>query len=771
MVRALTFRRALVGSAAITAAMLVVLVFKPGGEQTSLVTINDTVQAIAPAIAAVACFAAARRSPLGGWRRGWRLLGWSALSWCAGQVVWTWYEMVRHIEAPFPSAADVGYLGAVPLAIAAVLAFPVHTGAPRFRAIVDGLITASGVLQVSWATVLGPTYRAADGSLLEQVIALAYPASDTAVLVVLLMTVTRVRAERRTAIWLVVGGLAALAMADGSFAYLAVNDSYGTGAVTDIGWISGYLLIALGAHRVVTDHRYTDSQKPEDRYRLLPAILPFAAVVGLIAVVATQAVQGEPLEGFLLWNALVTGILVVVRQIVVITENARLTQSLESTVSELAVQATHDGLTGLMNRRLLVEHLSQELAATRPDDDMVAVLFIDLDRFKVINDSLGHDAGDSALLAVVAPHRARRRGRRGRPLRRRRVRRGGPGARQRRRPRAGRPHRRHHPAPLRIGSADLFVTGSIGLAVTKDRTVAPGTLIRDADLAMYVAKERGRARVEQFDVALRARPLDRLDIEAALHHAVERDEFVVLLQPIVDLSTGALVAVEALVRWEHPTRGLLAPEDFLDAAEETGVVVAMGARVLDLACLATGQLAERIGHMPALMVNVSARQLDQGDLPNLVRRTLKRHGMTCEQLCLEVTEGVIASAEATVGVLLELRAMGVGLAVDDFGTGYSSLSHLRRLPVGTLKIDKSFVRALGGDDGATQIVAAITHMARALGMTVVAEGVETHEQLAELQALGCARGQGYLIGRPGTPDDLAVGWPTSGAGSSTTASP
>ena len=265
---------------------------------------------------------------------------------------------------------------------------------------------------------------------------------------------------------------------------------------------------------------------------------------------------------------------------------------------------------------------------------------------------------------------------------------------------------------------------------------------------MYVAKERGRARVELFDVALRARPLDRLDIEAALHHAVERDEFFVLLQPIVDLSSGDLVAVEALVRWAHPTRGLLAPEDFLDAAEETGVVVAMGTRVLDLACLATRQLAARVGHLPVLMVNVSARQLDQGDLPNLVRRTLGRHGMAFEDLCLEVTEGVIASAEATVGVLLELRSMGIGLAVDDFGTGYSSLSHLRRLPVGTLKIDKSFVRALGGDDGATQIVAAITHMARALGMTVVAEGVETHEQLAELQALGCRAGRATSSAAP-----------------------
>ena len=306
--------------------------------------------------------------------------------------------------------------------------------------------------------------------------------------------------------------------------------------------------------------------------------------------------------------------------------------------------------------------------------------------------------------------------------------------------------------------------------MTADANAAPGTLIRDADLAMYVAKERGRARVELFDVALRARPLDRLDIEAALHHAVERDEFFVLLQPIVDLSSGDLVAVEALVRWAHPTRGLLAPEDFLDAAEETGVIVAMGTRVLDLACSARRRLAARVGPLAGLMVNVSARQLDQGDLPNLVRRTLGRHGMASERLCLEVTE---ASSRRRGDRRHADRAAVDGRRARDRRLRHRLLVAEPPPPpaVGTLKIDKSFVRGPGGDDGATQIVAAITHMARALGMTVVAEGVETHEQLAELQALGCARGQGYLIGRPGTPDEIPARWPVSGAGSPATTSP
>ena len=322
-----------------TAAMLFVLVVQPGGEHASLVMINDIVQAIAPVIAAVVCFAAARRSSPGGWRAGWWLLGLSALSWCAGQIVWTWYEMVRGIEAPFPSAADLGYLGPVPLG-SPPSSRSRSTPARWFRAIVDGLILALGVLQVSWAAVLGPTFRNGDGSILEQVIALAYPATDTAVLVVLLVTLTRGRQG---------GGRPS---GRGRRAGRARHRR------RLVRLPCGERLLRLGR-----DHRHRlDLRLPADRAartrssptirprapaggrppRRLHAMLPFVSVLALVAVIAVRT-PGRRSTGFLLWNAIATALLVVARQLVVIAENAGPTRSLESTVRELGCRRPTTG--------------------------------------------------------------------------------------------------------------------------------------------------------------------------------------------------------------------------------------------------------------------------------------------------------------------------------------------------------------------------------------------------------------------------------------------
>jgi diguanylate cyclase (GGDEF)-like protein/PAS domain S-box-containing protein len=434
---------------------------------------------------------------------------------------------------------------------------------------------------------------------------------------------------------------------------------------------------------------------------------------------------------------------------------------------ELAHRARHDALTGLHTRGPFVELLASTIGRAGPESP-VALLFVDLDRFKVINDSLGHDAGDDVLTVVASRFMAAI---------------AGSGA-------VGRfggdefvavlaagldeaepddvtpaapldpvdlAHRllRSVRRPMTIGGREVFLSCSIGVATTDQPTTTPDALIRDADVAMYAAKERGRNCVEVFGPGLRGPSVDRLDMESELHRGAARGEFLVLYQPVFDLSTGAVSGFEGLVRWQHPTRGLLLPDEFLQAAEDTGLIVQIGAHIIRTACTDFAAL-RRAGHAADVMINLSARQLAEPDIVETIERAVREAHLPTSGVCFEVTEGVIIDAETPVAALRTLRGLGYRLAVDDFGTGYASLTHLRRLPITALKVDKSFVAGLGEDDGATAIVAAITHMARALGISVVAEGIETHEQVAELRAVGCPYGQGYLLGPPVRADRLVT---------------
>ena len=457
----------------------------------------------------------------------------------------------------------------------------------------------------------------------------------------------------------------------------------------------------------------------------------------------------------------------------------------------LAHQATHDPLTGLPNRSLLIERLDRALIRARRHHRRVAVLFLDLDHFKVVNDSLGHSLGDRLLVAIS--ERLALALRPGDTV----ARFGGDEfvvlcedvldqadavsvAERVDRAISGR---------FVVDDTEVFVGVSIGIACPVDVDVDAETLIRDADAAMYRAKDRGRARWELFDHAMRASAVDRLDIETALRRSLERRELRIYYQPIIDLRTGAIDGVEALLRWEHPERGLLNPDEFITVAEETGLIVPIGAWVLDQACR---QVQRWQAEVPALeplrlSVNLSGRQLGHSKLVEDVASVLAETGIDPSLVELEITESVLMDdVEMSQETLSRLHALGVKLAVDDFGTGYSSLSYLRRFPVELLKVDKSFVEALTDkpssplaevpgiadaldaastsgdvdgsgdpDDGAGDIavVAAIVTLAHSLGLIAVAEGVETAAQLALLRQLGCDRGQGYYMARPGTDHD------------------
>jgi diguanylate cyclase (GGDEF)-like protein/PAS domain S-box-containing protein len=418
---------------------------------------------------------------------------------------------------------------------------------------------------------------------------------------------------------------------------------------------------------------------------------------------------------------------------------------------QLQHQAFHDPLTDLPNRALFLDRL--EHALTRADrlETKVAVLFTDLDNFKVVNDSLGHKAGDQLLIAVAARLKAclrpddtvaRLGGDEFTILLE------GVAGVSNAAEVAERIAEQLQP-PFVLGSQEVFVTTSIGIAVSSSAQEQPTNLLRHADLAMYRAKSKGKARYEVFEPNMSIDALERLELETELRRALGREEFRVYYQPEILLESGEIVGMEALVRWEHPERGLLLPQEFLSIAEESNLILSIGQWVLREACKQLRTWQEQYPSTAPLVVgvNLSTREFFQ---PSLIAEILRETGVDPRTLQLEITEGAVAynHAENANNTLRDLKALGVQLAIDDFGMGYSSLSYLKRFPVNVLKIDRSFIGELGKDHKDTKIVAAIIHLARALDLKVIAEGVETAEQVEQLRKMGCDMAQGYYFSEP-----------------------
>jgi diguanylate cyclase (GGDEF)-like protein len=414
--------------------------------------------------------------------------------------------------------------------------------------------------------------------------------------------------------------------------------------------------------------------------------------------------------------------------------------------------ALHDSLTGLPNRALFMDRLRTAMARLkRRPTQLFAVLFLDLDRFKVVNDSLGHLAGDQFLIQIGrvlastlrAEHTLARLG-------------GDEFAvlldDLDSKEDASRVVERIFLAlqtPLKVSGQEIFGTVSIGIAYSGAQYERAEDMLRDADTAMYQAKTTGKARFQIFDESMHKRAVGLLKLENSLRRAADRGEFVLHYQPIVNLSNDQTAGFEALVRWNHPERGIVGPYEFIHLVEETGLIFRVGGWTLHEACRWLTEGAPALPSHLTVNVNLSGRQFSQGDLIEQVETVLTKTGLAADRLKLEITESVIMeNPEMAVDLLKRLRALGTHLCIDDFGTGYSSLSYLLRFPADTLKVDRSFVNALGKSRRNEDIVGAIVSLARSLDMEVVAEGVETVEQRGMLQALGCRYGQGYLFSRP-----------------------
>ncbi len=699
---------------------------------------SDVAMLTSTAIAAAGFFAAARSSEL---RGSMLLLGWSATAWMAGVASWLGFEALSHGGLnPLPGALMLVGSG---LALAGLLTLP---GAPstlgsKLRLALDCLLVATSIAFVVWEPLVEPTMNGSHQGALSDLATLSLPVADMVILAAIAAMLWR-SAPVRMMFGLVAASAAVHMATDMRFASYALGGFARHGdAMIDVGWALSYGLLALaavvsmtrGLERNPRVRRTPDRRLQHVLYVPVGAALATAAAVGLVE---------RHMHGAQLTVMLVIAALLFARQWITLSENRQLLQ-------RVAFQAEHDDLTRLLNRAGLLRRLSEVVAA----GGAVRVHLIDIHRFKELNDTLGHPVGDSLLIAI-----GKRLQRTVRGLHVARLssdefavidgRDEGIGLAERLLAAIEKPYS----APGRaieidasLGIAELeAATGSRDPSADPDRVAVD--LLCDADSAMYTAKAAGGG-IRLFEEKLRQEMLDRVALGRELRDALAHGgELLLAYQPVVHLPTGKVRHVEALARWNHPTRGFVPPGIFIPVAEASGLMPLLGRWVLRTAC-DQAALWKQDGLDVVVGVNVSAQQLIDASIVTDVQDALRRTGLAPSHLILELTESIfVADSEASRQPLEALRATGVRVAIDDFGTGYSALAYLGRLPVDVLKLDRRFITDMAPADVA--VLAAILTMANALGLHTVAEGIETADQWSQLRRLGCEFGQGYHLARP-----------------------
>ena len=690
-------------------------------------------------------------------RRAWYFLAIGNACFVLGDGIYDVYLFVLHKPVPFPSIADALYLGGYPFIFAGVRRLTrTHTGSAR-ESYADAAIVSIGALALSWHFLMGSEANSTALSSFAKLVTIAYPMMDLAVLFIVLQGLLFGRAR-----WpvhrLLAGAIVSMLVADFVYDVLTQHNRYSTGNPVDSGWLIAYVLLAAAAvHPSVVDVTNVGIVKVGLERRRLP-------VVALAGLIPPTTLLISDLAGTSVDVTVLAGLSIALFALVVVRMwwlFGRLTQQatvLESALSErglleedLRHQAFHDALTGLGNRALLRERVDQVLSASGPQGGVVALCFCDLDGFKLINDSLGHGVGDEVLGVVAARLSSL-------------VRRGDLVARlggdefavlmeSIERPEIATTVAQRIVSalgqPIDAGGRQIVISVSVGVAIAEDHATTE-RLLSDADSAMYEAKAAGKNGYRVFEPAMHDRAVEHLALKAAFGDALLRSELFLQYQPQFALDGMRLVGFEALLRWHHPTLGVIGPDRFLPLAEESGYIVPIGRWVLETAC--EQAIAWQVqSQIPLSMaVNISGRQLQNAHLVDDVSTALALSGLPPERLTLEISDnGRTLANQETFERSAELRAVGVRLALDEFGTGYSSLSHLRELPIDSLKIDRSFVELLNDDsrDG-LRFVRTIVDLAKTLGLGTVAVGVESEVQLTALMRLGCDAAQGYLMAPP-----------------------
>ncbi len=866
--------RWVVGGVALVAVVgLTFVVFsRPRSEMSQ--SAGDLSQLAAALVAVAGCLRAARRD--GPDRLAWAVLASALGIWAAGMALWSWYGLTRNHDYPYPSLADLGFVGYAGPAVAALMLFSRSSrrGASGLRELLDAAVIAGSVLFGSWSTVLGPLYQSG-GNGLTRLVGLAYPIVDITMASVVLVLAMRVPPEQRLPWLLLGGGLVLLTLTDSTFVSMTIQGQTGlTGTPLVLGWVGAMTLIASASAIRPRPARPARIRHLTNFQELLPAV----ALTGAITLAIARAL--DHVDAFLLGNAVLLLLFFAAQQVLAVRTRVFLADELEVTIArrtaelssvdarfrsmvessddaiisaslpdavvtswnaaaerllgyssqqmlggsldvivpadkrresyevregissgdsarrtmetvrihqdgtlvpvsltaspiydgdkvtgfsgilrditdrlarqrEMEFQALHDTLTGLPNRELLTERLDQALHLDIQAGTRTGLMLIDLDRFKEVNDTFGYRCGDD-LLRQVGPRLA---GvlRAGDTI----ARLGGdefgvilPGL---------------HDADaasavalslvealeitFHVEGADLDVEASIGVVVSGEHGQDPTTLLQRGDTALDVAKTLATS-MFAYDPALDRHTPSRLALLGDLRRALERGELVLHYQPKVCLGTGNVVGAEALVRWQHPGRSLMFPDEFIPMAEHTALIGPLTRHVLGTA-LAQARSWIDAGRPLTVAVNLSARNLHDEDFATQVTELLAAHYVPAHLLELEVTESAIMiDPDRAQQTLKQLAGLGVRISIDDFGAGYTSLSQLTTLPVSELKIDKSFVMTMAQDPGNAMIVQSVIDLGHNLGLTLVAEGVETEQSLRALAALNCDIAQGYHICRP-----------------------
>ncbi len=732
--------RAVAGGAVVVflATLAFVLSTRAGGAPSAKL-VDDAGQLIASWVATACCLVAALRASRVR-RAAWALLATYCAVWAGSALIWLLFDVSGQTQKPFSSIAAIGFVASVPFAIAGSLLFSLRRGSrlPVVVRALDAVTVASALMLICWIPVLESVFDLSRFGIGSELMSLGIPVGDLLVVTLIWSAISSSTSRLRPSLIAVGLGFISITIADLFLAYGSANGTYVSGTLTDLFWTAGFLVLAGGAALDAATAQPSTSTKDVVGPRRLAIWVPFVSTLFAAGIALADFDGDRTIDPVTLVGVLVIMVLATLRQLVVATAN-------RSLIATLGVRASSDSLTGLANRDTFRTRLDQVLSPDRPG---AGLLYIDIDNFKGVNDRFGHAAGDRVLTVlarrltgVVRPTDSV-------------ARVGGDefavlysgattldaitGLARR--------VQECFLEPVAFGADSITLSGTIGGAIAVPGDDAD-TALRAADVALYSAKERGRGGTEVYDEAVHGGAMSRMWLEADMRESLERGEFTLLYQPTVRSATGKISGAEALVRWDHPTRGRISPLDFIPVAEASGFIVELGSWILWQA-LHDAAIWRKDGAVSAISVNVTVQQLRSAGFVEEVFLALEETRMSPHDLILELTESAYVQDSASISsVVRALRERGVRIAIDDFGTGYSSLALLTRLDADILKIDRSFVVNAKSSSGRL-VLKTVIDLARTLRLSTTVEGVETAEEATLVRALGADTIQGYHYDRP-----------------------